>query len=206
MPTLRTIIDEVNALKTNSYTDAQKLIWINEVEQDVKEQIVRTFLFSEVQRIAGTTEYDLPNGVVFEDIEEVFFNGKAVDKLDQRSYLEDSDSGDIGFYKTSAGKLGINPAPAVSDDSSNPGVRISYLDTFTAYTSANSYGTSVLLTKPKHLRVYRFYLLAQIDLHNEEYENYNNKMLQFNSAWKEFADWYSSRQPVNKSAVVRNIW
>lgn len=206
MSTIRQIIDAVDGLKTNSYTDTQKLAWLNEVEQSVKEEIMRTFLHTTVQRLADTTEYSLPNGVTFEDIEVVYFDGVEADKLDQRSYL-DSDIGARGYYKpTTASKFAINPAPSYDDDSSSPGIRLVYLEKFTAYTNTNSYGTSMLITQPKHQKVYTFYLLAQIDLFNQEYENYNNKIIQYNAAFKDFSDWWKSRQPTNKSAVARNIW
>jgi hypothetical protein len=206
MPTIRQVIDTVDGLKTNSYTDAQKLAWLNEVEQSVKEEIMRTFLHTTVQRLADVTEYSLPVGVSFEDIEVVYFNGIEADKLDQRSYL-DSTCGDRGYYKpTTASKFAINPAPIADDDSSYPGIRLVYLDKFTAYTNVSSYGTSMLITQPLFFKVYNFYLLAQIDLFNREYENYNNTIIQYNTAFKDFSDWWKSKQPTNKSAVIRNLW
>ena len=207
MATIREQIDYVNALKTNTFTDTQKLGWINEVEQSVKEEVMRTFLSTSIQRIANTSEYSLPTGVVFEDIETVYFNGKEADKLDQRSFLDGTTSGDTGYFKpTTSNKIAVNPTPTVSDDSATPLVKVIYLEKFTPYTSSNSYGTTLLITKPQHLKVYTFYLMAQMALHNKEYEDYNNQIIQFNSAWKDFANWYMSRQPVSKSAVVRNIW
>jgi hypothetical protein len=206
MPTIRQVIDFANTLKVNSFTDAQKLAWLNEVEQSVKEEIMRTYLQTTVRRLTGVTEYSLPNGVTFEDVEVVYIDRVEADKLDQRSFL-DSTYGDRGYYKpTTASKFAINPAPLADDDSSNPGIRLVYLDKFTAYTDANTYGTSMLITQPKHQKAYTFYLLAQIDLFNQEYENYNNKIIQYNAAFKDFSDWWKSRQPTNKSAVIRNLW
>lgn len=206
MSTIRQIIDAVDGLKSNTYTDAQKLAWLNEVEQSVKEEIMRSFLHTTVQRLANTSEYSLPNGVTFEDIEVLYMDGIEADRLDQRSYLH-STCGDRGYYKpTTASKFAINPTPISDDDSAYPGIRLVYLDKFTEYTNANSYGTSMLITQPQHKKVYQFYLLAQIDLFNQEYENYNNKIIQYNAAYKDFSDWWKSKQPSNKSAVIRNLW
>ena len=36
MPTLAEVITEVDTLSPNSYTDAQKTVWINNVDEEVK--------------------------------------------------------------------------------------------------------------------------------------------------------------------------
>lgn len=50
-----------------------------------------------------------------------------------------------------------------------------------------------LLVKPPHDRLYWAYLIAMIDLANEEYKKYANSVQVFNSFWSEFERWYTER-------------
>lgn len=45
-----------------------------------------------------------------------------------------------------------------------------------------------LMTPSPYHKVYVYWVLAQIDLANSEYDRYNNDMLLFNAAWQEFAN------------------
>lgn len=48
-------------------------------------------------------------------------------------------------------------------------------------------GGDLLAPSPYH-KVYVYWVLAQIDLANSEYDRYNNDLALFNAAWQEFAN------------------
>lgn len=45
-----------------------------------------------------------------------------------------------------------------------------------------------LLTPTPYQKVYVYWLLAQIDLANGDYDRYNNSLQMFNAAWQEYAN------------------
>jgi hypothetical protein len=204
MATIRQIIDIANGFRTNTYTDAQKLIWLNEVEQCIKEEIIKTYLNTTIQRVISTAEYSLPTSVMFEDIEIVYLNRERLNKLDKRSYLN-TVNGALGYYKpTTTNKIAICPTPTATDNVSYPSIQVSYLDRFVDYTNANSYGTSMLITQARYYKIYTFYIMAQIDFYNKEYENYNNTIAQYNATLEDYKKWYNSRRADDIPEVLQD--
>jgi hypothetical protein len=204
--TIRGVIDYVDSLKPNSYTDAQKLVWINEVEQYIKEEVMRTYLKSTIARVSGTADYDLPITAEFEDIETVYIDGVRVSVLDSRNYI-DGTYGDLGYYKSETlDHITICPTPQVTDDSNYPGIQISYLERFVEYTDEDDYDTDLLIQQSRYAKIYTFYIMAQIDLFNKEYENYNNMMNQYNSIMNDYKTWYDSRLPKDITDTVVTIF
>ncbi len=203
MPTtVANIITYVDALKPNPYTDSQKLAWINKVEEAVKLNVMKTFKATSIQRLADTATYDLPAGVSFHDIDKAFIDGVPVRKIDYRSYLV-TENEELGVYEYSSTKIGISPVPTSSDESSDPRLRIVYLEQFTPYSATSS---NVQLQKEQHKSIYEWYLFAMIDLFNEDFDKYNNSMQQYNAAFSELENWYQSRQPIDTNLKAKNIW
>lgn len=62
-------------------------------------------------------------------------------------------------------------------------------ETFAGYTEATDEDSDLLIPEP-YCEVYRWFLEMQIDLANMEMKKYNNSMLLFDNAWKEFAGMY----------------
>lgn len=62
-------------------------------------------------------------------------------------------------------------------------------ETFAGYTEATDEDTSLLIPEP-YSEVYRWFLEMQIDLANMEMAKYNNSLMLFDNAWKEFAGMY----------------
>lgn len=55
--TIKNIIDYVESLKSSSYTDAQKIGWMNRIEHDVKKTVMKTFKKADIARIINTYSY-----------------------------------------------------------------------------------------------------------------------------------------------------
>ena len=66
---------------------------------------------------------------------------------------------------------------------------------------------TVLLVKPPHDKLYRFYLQAMIQFANGEYDRYSNTMTVFNGAYGEFVRWFSRTvYPAGREAVWRGYY
>lgn len=62
--------------------------------------------------------------------------------------------------------------------------------TFTGY-DENTDMSTVLLAEEPFDDIYIYYLAAQIDLANMEYDRYNNSIMVFTDKYQDFADWYN---------------
>lgn len=88
---IQSVIDYVNRVKPNSYSTTDKVEWIGDLDTSVSTEVMKKYYFAELTTTPGETIYPLPDGVEYEDIEAVYFDGKEVDKLDFRSYISASD-------------------------------------------------------------------------------------------------------------------
>lgn len=66
------------------------------------------------------------------------------------------------------------------------------------YTAADR---ELLVPKP-YSRLYGYYLMAQISYHNDEMESYNNDMMQFNSAWDEYAKYLQRTRASDNLKII----
>lgn len=273
MATIREIITSVDELRQNTYNDRQKAKWINEVDGYVKDNCIPSFLGFGITRIANQESYTLPTGILFDDIEIVYFDTTIVPRIDLRSYKE------VGYFNIN-GNIGIYPVPTV-DDATTGYIKVIYKASFTKYrtseyvsgTSQISFtGTTItttgsdfsgfvigdtinvtgcvfnannnksavitgvaakvltfasgsfanasesgIVTVTRELtdtvliidrfqRIYEEYILAQIDFYNKDYDDYNNMIQKYNDSMKAYQNWATGKQPVNKSAQIKNIW
>ena len=106
--TIATLIDNYDALIDNSYSDANKLVWINDVESGIYEHIQKERLVQYYNRGDGTYMYSLPSGCLWSDVEGV--------KVDGKKYLKKSVmNNDIYSFYYEQSKLNIYPIPDVND-------------------------------------------------------------------------------------------
>lgn len=62
---------------------------------------------------------------------------------------------------------------------------------------ADTPDTTALLAPAPYDELYLFYLMTQVDLHNLEYDKYNNSGALFNAAYQDFANyWNRARKPL----------
>ena len=54
--------------------------------------------------------------------------------------------------------------------------------------------------------VYSYYVMAQIDFHNKEYDNYNNSMTMFNNAFEDYKKAYIRENMPKQHGYYRNIY
>ena len=53
------------------------------------------------------------------------------------------------------------------------------------------YEDGELITPSPYHKIYVYWVMAQIDLANSEYDRYNNDLMLFNAAWQEYANYVS---------------
>lgn len=67
-------------------------------------------------------------------------------------------------------------------------------ESFSGYTEETDKATVLLVPEP-YCDVYRWFLEMQIDLANMEMAKYNNSMMLFQNAWREYAGMYHRTHP-----------
>lgn len=61
---------------------------------------------------------------------------------------------------------------------------------FTEYTSKTNMDTKLLVREP-YSDLYKYYLFSMIDMHNEEYDRYQNSSQMFNESYQQFANFWN---------------
>ncbi len=99
------VIDKVDRLKPNAYSAEDKLDWISDVDTYIRSEIVKYYNYVTIETSAGEVTYDLPEGVVFENIEYILYNNKRVNKVDFRSYGINGCQSNITINSTTPGTI-----------------------------------------------------------------------------------------------------
>lgn len=88
---LEKMIKYINSLKPSAkaYTDQEKVKWINDVEAKIKKEIVKNYTSVEID-VTDKTKLDyVINSIKYEDIVDVYFDGKKYEKLDYRDVISE---------------------------------------------------------------------------------------------------------------------
>lgn len=187
--TITNIKTFLNSIKPESTTisDAALIQLINEVDGSVHYNIYKEKLTSDIALVEDTAEYDLPTGVTFDLIDQVYLNDIPLVKIDE-SYNDTT-----GFLRGSTdNKVKLYPVPDTSDEGGNKSLRIVYLKPFAKHTSVSD---TVLVATP-HDNIYYEYCSAKVSLFNENVPQYNNMITIYNTSMAEYEKWYAER-PIN---------
>lgn len=176
------IIARVDELKPNKYSTMTKLNWINQVDGMIWNEIYKYTGTKDVLRQEGTASYDLPVGVNFEMVTNVFVDGYEIFPISYRDFET------TGYFRGTDGKLNIYPVPKKSD--TEPGLRIVYRLPFTPHVNADE----EVFMQPPYDKAYDDYIAAMIDKYNLEMDGYNNYVSFYNNGIKEYADWYKDHK------------
>src|SRR5574343_428698 len=187
MSTLKEVVDMVDDVKLNAYSDTAKTEWINRVEGWVKDKVIKTFSYFEISRLNSITAYTIPAGVTFPNIVMGYMDNCQIQKLDDRSYEK------IGYFLGSDGKINIYPIPTADD--TEAGLRFVYKVLHTKYVWSTDQ-SEVLLVPAPYDCIYEYYIYAMIDWMNKEYKAYENSMILYNSAWEDMCRWYKTNNPI----------
>jgi len=174
------IITRIDGLKPNKYSSTTKLSWINHVDGMIWEELYKYTDFSDIMREKDVAAYELPAGVKFEMITNVYVDGMEIYKISHRDFET------TGYYRGTDGKLNIYPVPA-KDDDTTPGLKIVYRLPFTPHASVDEEP----FMQPPFDKAYDDYIAAMIDKYNLDMEGYNNNVNFYNAGIKEYIDWYN---------------
>ena len=108
--TVKTLIDSVDSLYDNTYTDDNKLQWINDLEAKIYSEVIDKFLASYYALEENKSQYDFPSGVEIEDIIRVYVQGKEYYKL------SNAFQGRKGYWNED-NKINLYPIPNTDDTS-----------------------------------------------------------------------------------------
>lgn len=129
--TVAVFITDLDSKFTNGYSSADKLSWVNKVEENIYADVVKLFAVQYYRRQKNVYQYSLPSGVNFEDVYKVFVDGKKYKRADLRTHEENK-----SFYYENT-KLNIYPIPTDTDAQYVSGAsEIAFLAT--SYTSGAS--------------------------------------------------------------------
>lgn len=196
MSTIQEIINRVDEIKLNTYSENAKTAWINQIEGWVKDKVIQTYGYFDVLRIKDQAAYDIPSGVTFSNIVMAYMDKYPIHKLDARSFER------AGYFLGPDGKINIYPVPG--QDDITPGLRFVYKLSHIPYKYPWDKDAELLVPSP-YDAIYENYIYAMIDWHNREFAAYNNTMNMYNESWKEFANWYKQNNPIPPTKVS-NIW
>lgn len=179
------IIAAVDELRLNNrYSNTQKRKWISQLDQKIRAEVAKSFGVATISRVAEQSAYSMPEGVNFNDIVKVFFEGREVPKIDPTSFEK------LGYWLDATGKFAIYPTPGQND--TEPGIRIVYLIIPEAYSA----DTQDVFAPDPYAEMYQWYIFAQMDLFDRNYEDYNNSVTMFNTKFDEYAKFYRRTAPI----------
>jgi hypothetical protein len=193
MSTIQEIINRVDDIKINAYSETAKTAWINQVEGWVKDKVIKTFGYFEILRTKDQATYALPSGVSFANIVNAYMDKYPIQKLDVRSYEQ------RGYFLGSDGKLNIYPVPG--QDDTTPGLRIIYKIPHALYKYPDDKDAELLVPSP-YDNIYENYVYAMIDWFNRDTNAYKNTYAMYNAAWGEFEKWYKQNNPLPPTKFI----
>lgn len=164
--------------------------FVNEVDGSVHYEIYKEKTSVDFALVEGQSEYNLPDGVVFDYIDQIYVNDESLQKIDE-SYKNTT-----GFLKGStSSKVRIYPVPNDSDETGETNLTIVYLKPYVKHTSLFD---TVFVDSP-HDKMYYEYLSAKIGLFKEDTETFNNMITLYNTSKAEYTAWYNERHTNRKA-------
>ena len=177
--TIAELLAYVDEIKPNSFSNATKIVWINEAEGLVQTDVM----------LLASTE-------IITYVYSKVWTGSGISFTDTETMVLPSASG-----MSAGGYITISGLSTYSGNNKSTAVKIVTLsadqktltfadDTFSSIGTAGDSGTATvtfsganteLLVYPPHDKLYRTYLLAMIDFANGEYTKYNNSIAMFNA-------------------------
>ena len=187
---LKEVMDFVDAVKPNTFSNAEKTVWINEVEGMVQTDImlisenIKAYVYSKEVSADGIYFPDSATMVLPEQAD--FIAGEAITISGLETYAANNTSAGIEILSVSEDGKELSFAEGTFTDTGEEG------DSGTATVSFDGSGAELLVAPPFD-KLYRAYLAAQIDFWQGEYDKYNNTMQLFNSQYAEYTGWYADR-------------
>lgn len=169
-------INRLDALKSNTYTQPEKIDWLSRLDSMVKKQIIDTHECDDKEK--AITEYIQANIAAHEEAVVEYMKVHEVSREEAEKNVE--------FRE-------------IKYKEANEHIKATRNDIFfTGYNEDTDLQTELLVPAP-YDEVYLRWMEAQIDYHNGEYDKYNNAIIMFNTAFEAYAAYYNQHHmPVSR--------
>jgi hypothetical protein len=192
--TIENIMSLVDAWRPgHPYLAAHQMQWINEVEGYIWKELFEYKTPHAILRENGISAYDLPEGVEFKDVTNVYVDGEEIFRID--CTFKDT----TGYYRGSDGKLNIYPMP--TEDDTAEGLEVIYLTPFTRHTESSE---TVYVEAP-YEKMYYEYNIAKADFNSRKYSDYNNMVDAFNNTFSDYINYLEERKAFIKDEARWNL-
>lgn len=189
------LINEINEQVSNVYSDATKVSWINEVEQELYSDVIEdytehvfTVADAEADSPIALSYLDGGNTVtfLFEDIRKIEVK-HGTGKYEEYSPTSLAYVPESSYYK-------INEKLGYSDPKDNDSVKVIFRRLPATKLVANI-ASDFLSLPDRFLKLYKYYAFAQILLLKKEYTESNNWIQLYNAGIEDFRLWYFENKP-----------
>ena len=195
--TIQEVINFVDEMKPNGFSNDSKTLWINEVEGKIQTEVmllsladIRKYVYSATYTAAGISFPDsgtmvCPSSTGLKPYGTITITGLT-------TYSANNITATINNV-SSDGKTLYFDDDTFSDTGETG-------DVGTATLTYDGSGIELLVPAP-HDKLYYTYLQAMIDYYNGEYDRYSNAITLWNSFYDEYKKWYSHHiNPANGNA------
>lgn len=185
-----TLITSVDSKLSNSFTDTDKVDWINDMEQMIFTDHVERQALANLSLVADQASYALV-GMDFEDLIKVSVNGIEYKLSSLANHANET------YYDLNRA-LAIDPAP--EEDAEN-GIELIHQWKPTLKTVAGKL-TEDLELPDRFINLYRYYLYSMITAHRKEFGEYGNWVTMFNAELGNYLMWVMRSSPMDH--IVKN--
>jgi hypothetical protein len=176
--TVTQFLADVNVVCPNAYTDAQKIIWINEGVRTLYPMIGVIDLYA-VNTVANQYIYELPVDVDFDAIKSVTIGqdteatGVVTSQIEYFPVFTDEQLKGRSYFKAVEGKIGFYPCPDVSDHK----IRIWYQKKGADATT----GASNIEVRKDYIPALKFFVMDKISVAQGDIAQANNFRNDYNA-------------------------
>ena len=186
------LINKIKEIKPNPFSDEALIGFINDVEAKLQRTVIKSRASYTFEKSASQDVYILPESVSFDNIEEVYLSGAAVNKIDTELSL--------GYMQ------GENNAIRFILDGDKSGiVNIVYIKSPVPHTMDSLHS---LILPDTSTDIYVYYICSQIDLFSFNMPSYNNFVVLYNNAVEDHAKLlYENRaKRISSESCFKNLW
>lgn len=169
----------------NPFDNKVLLKYINAVEQNL--DIVKDYRTQTYDMVKDRSQYELPEGVSFDDVYCLRVNGRLYKKVDVREYQK--------FYTFwfEGGKLNIYPACSKNKEG---GIKLVYKYR-PIIKHIENIETDDLYLPDRWIEIYDYYLLSKLAYNRKEFGEAQNHIAMYNAAVANYAEWWENNRPSN---------
>ena len=178
------LITSVDSKMPNSYSDQDKVDWINDLEKTIFNDSIEKQTTSSIDLVKDQQAYAMPTGYAFEDLIKVTVNGTEYEKRSMANHTANT-------FFNSDGDIALDPTPT---EDSTGGIVTVYRWKPTAKTVAGK-TTEDLELPDRFTNLYRYYLYAMIAMHNKEFGESNNWTVMYNTELGALLKWWQEVCP-----------